>query len=206
MLSIELLAIFAVVRKWRDIIDGFNATVFTDHKPIVGAFKNSKPRLSDKQQQQLSFIGEYISDIIHIAGKDNVVANTLLRCISSVGKEEATNQSGDLISIPKEQVKKIHDYDEYKAFHIGKVNLFCEISYQNARPVVPVSLRYTIFQAMHNLCHPGTKATLRLLNSRYFWKNMKPDVQKWCAECLECQAVKIGRHTKKGIKLSLIHI
>ena len=196
----ELLAIFAAVRKWRDIIDGFNATVFTDHKPIVGAFKNSKPRLSDKQQRQLSFIGEYISDIIHIAGKDNVVADTLSRSISSVGEEEGTNQSGDLMSIAQEQAKNSHDYDDYKAFDIGKVKLFCETSYPNPRPVVPVPLRQTIFQAMHNLCHPGTKATLRLLNSRYFWKNMKPDVQKWCAECLECQAVKIGRHTKKGIK------
>ena len=136
-------------------------------------------------------------DIIHITGKDNVVSDTLSRCISSVCEEEGTNQSGDLISIAKEQAKDIHDYDEYKAIDIGKVNLFCETSYPNPRPVVPVSLRHIIFQAMHNLCHPGTKETLRLLNSRYFWKNMKLDVQKWCAECLEYQAVKsVATQTK----------
>ena len=73
----ELLAIFAAVKKWKCLMDGMSTTVFTDHKPIIGAFNSNKPRSSDRQQRQLSFIGEYISDIVYIAGKDNVVADAL---------------------------------------------------------------------------------------------------------------------------------
>ena len=80
----ELLAIFCAVKKWKNIIDGFRTTVFTDHKPIVGAFKNSQPRLSDKKQWQLSFITEYVCDIIYISGKDNVAADTLTHNINAI--------------------------------------------------------------------------------------------------------------------------
>ena len=44
-----------------------NQTIFPNHKPIVGAFKSDKQRLSDKQQRQLSFISETTLDIIHVA-------------------------------------------------------------------------------------------------------------------------------------------
>ena len=92
----ELLAIFASLLKWRDIIYGVDTRVFTDHKPIIGAFNNSKLRISDKQQWQFSFIGQYISDIIHISGKDNVVADTLSRSIKSITVEEQDH----LLSLP----------------------------------------------------------------------------------------------------------
>ena len=50
---------------------------------------------------------------------------------------------------------------------------------------------------MHDLSHPGCKATFPLLNTRFFWPGMKADVDKWCAECQPCQQCKIGRHTRK---------
>ena len=55
----ELLAVFAAVKKWRDIISTNNTTVLTDHKPIIGAFKSNKSRLSDRQQRHLSFISKF---------------------------------------------------------------------------------------------------------------------------------------------------
>jgi len=194
----ELLAVFAAVKKWRDIIDCQKTTVFTDHKPLVGAFRSNKPRLSDKQQRQLSFIGEYIKDVVHISGKDNVVADSMSRSISSIVEENV--RPLDLVEIAKEQAKRKEDYAEYKGFEIGKHTLYCETSHPNPRPVVPADLRRRIFLALHGLSHPGIKATVRMLNTRYYWKEMKKDVQAWCAECQDCQKVKIGRHTQKGIK------
>ena len=109
----ELLAIFGAVKKWKNIIDGNSVTVFTDHKPIVGAFHSDKPRLSDKQQRQLSFIGEYVLDVVHIAGKDNVVADTLSRTISTL-KEEQPRKTVDLIALAKAQNVHPEDYTQYK--------------------------------------------------------------------------------------------
>ena len=77
-----LLAIFASVKRWRDLLDPRNVTIFTNHKCIVSAFNSDKQRLSDKQQRQVSFISEYTSDIVHVAGKDDVVASLFSRAAS----------------------------------------------------------------------------------------------------------------------------
>ena len=196
----ELLAVFGAVKKWKDIIDGNQVTVFTDHKPIVGAFHSDKPRLSDKQQRQLSFIGEYVLDVVHISGKDNVVADTLSRSVSSITEEP--RRTTDLSAIAKAQNTNPDAYQDYKKHDIGIPSkpLFCKVSQPNPRPVVPPELRPDVFHALHDLCHPGIKATIRLLNTRYYWENMRNDIKKWCSECLDCQKAKVTRHTKKAIK------
>ena len=196
----ELLAIFAAVKRWRDLIDPGNLTIFTDHKPIIGAFHKDKQRFSDKQQRQLSFISEFTSDIIHVAGKDNVVADSFSRVAAIEAAEEISNC--DLPAIAREQAKNRDQYADYKQFDIGleSIPLFCEVSYPNPRPVVPEALRRSIFQSLHGLCHAGVKATARMITSRYFWRDVKKDAQLWCQECLQCQSAKVGIHTKKPIK------
>jgi hypothetical protein len=52
--------------------------VFTDHKPLVGALSRVSEPKSDWQRRQLSAIAEF-TDIRHIAGQHNVVADTLSR-------------------------------------------------------------------------------------------------------------------------------
>ena len=67
--------------EWKEVIDGYHATVFIDHKLLVREFHSTKPRMSDKQQKHLVFIKEYITDVVHIAAKDSVVADSLLSLI-----------------------------------------------------------------------------------------------------------------------------
>ena len=97
----ELLAVFSAVKSgklsWMEVM-----SVFTDHKPLIGAFSNSTPRISDKQQRQLSFISEFVVDIVHISGKDNIVAETLSRNIPiSTVNSELRNHLADLPAIAK---------------------------------------------------------------------------------------------------------
>ena len=40
----ELLAVFAAIKKWKHYLSGSVVSVFTDHKPLVGALKNHKER------------------------------------------------------------------------------------------------------------------------------------------------------------------
>lgn len=196
----ELLAVFSATKKWKTIIDGIHTTVFTDHKPLVGAFYGDKARTSDKQQRQLSFVSEFVMDLVHIAGKDNVVADALSR-ISSISVDTDSTPL-DLASIAKIQHRNPDRYKDFPEFDIGlpQTKLFCDASQPNPRPVVPPELRRPVFNALHNLCHPGIKASFRLVNTRYFWKDMKKDIKEWCEECLDCQQSKIGQHCKKQIK------
>ncbi|KAL0894285.1 hypothetical protein ABMA27_014285 [Loxostege sticticalis] len=53
--------------------------VYTDHKPISFAFHERKKNCSPRQYRHLDFISQFTTDIRHISGKDNVVADTLSR-------------------------------------------------------------------------------------------------------------------------------
>jgi 2-keto-4-pentenoate hydratase len=53
--------------------------VFTDHQPLIGALARATELKSDCHRQHLSFIAEFTADIRHVAGPDNVVADTLSR-------------------------------------------------------------------------------------------------------------------------------
>ena len=197
----ELLAIFASTKKWKGYISGAKLTVFTDHKPLVGALKNLKERDSDRQARQISFLLEYVADIIHIAGKCNIVADTLSRpleksniCNLASGK----NILIDLISIAKEQ-QNIDIIPNLKAFKINDIDLHCDISSANPRPYIPEKLREEVFHSLHDLSHSGWKATCRLVGSRYFWPTLKADVKKLCSQCEACQSCKVTRHVKRPL-------
>ena len=47
---------------------------------------------------------------------------------------------------------------------------------------------------MHNLSHPGIKATQTLIGERFVWPNMRRDIAEKCRTCISCQQMKITRH------------
>ncbi len=53
--------------------------LYTDHKPLTTAVRRSTEPWTAKQCRQLAYIAEFTSNIQHIAGSDNVVADTLSR-------------------------------------------------------------------------------------------------------------------------------
>jgi cleavage and polyadenylation specificity factor subunit 1 len=54
-------------------------TIFTDHKPITYAFQQNRDTCSPRQYNHLDFIAQFTTDIRHISGQDNVVADALSR-------------------------------------------------------------------------------------------------------------------------------
>ena len=53
--------------------------MFTDHKPLTFALSRVSDAWSARQQRQLSYVAEFTANIVHLPGKDNVVADTLSR-------------------------------------------------------------------------------------------------------------------------------
>ncbi|GFN81500.1 Pol polyprotein [Plakobranchus ocellatus] len=47
--------------------------------------------------------------------------------------------------------------------------LLCGISTGRARPIVPPDFRRSVFEAVHNLSHPGVKATVKLVSEKFVW-------------------------------------
>ncbi|GFX42965.1 integrase catalytic domain-containing protein [Trichonephila clavipes] len=75
------------------------------------------------------------------------------------------------------------------------LEIFCDVSRKKVRPCVLEELRFEVFRSLHNLSHPGIRATKRLIQNRFVWPSMLKDIAKWTRCCIPCQRSKIQRHT-----------
>jgi hypothetical protein len=46
----------------------------------------------------------------------------------------------------------------------------------------------------HDLSHPGTKATAKLVAQRFMWPGMQKDCRTWARVCQACQRSKVSHH------------
>jgi len=61
--------------------------------------------------------------------------------------------------------------------------------HESARLIVPMSLRYRLFQTTHagpTAAHLGPLRTTLQLRQSYYWRGMKKDVADWYRQCDEC--------------------
>lgn len=192
----ELYAIYAAVQHYRHILEAQHATIYTDHKPLLYAFIQRRDKLPSQQLNHLSFISQYVTDIKHIKGIDNVVADTFSRVESLTFQEDFISLAE--AQLQDEELKKLLTSSSLK---IEKVNvpgtdifLFCDVSTGKPRPYLPVSFRKDIFLKLHNLSHPGARASARLVSDRYVWPLIRKDCSSWARHCLACQRNKVTRH------------
>ncbi|GBN41252.1 Retrovirus-related Pol polyprotein from transposon 17.6, partial [Araneus ventricosus] len=75
----ELYAIYASIKKFRHMLEGRNFSIYTDHKPLIFAFKQKPEKCSPRQLRHLDYISQFSTDIRHVNGKDNIIADTLSR-------------------------------------------------------------------------------------------------------------------------------
>lgn len=75
----ELAAIYLAVRHFRHQLEGRNFHIYTDHKPLVFAFKQPLDKATPRQVRHLDFIGQFTTDIRHVDGESNVTADLLSR-------------------------------------------------------------------------------------------------------------------------------
>lgn len=153
---------------------------------------------------QLDLIGQYTTNIRHVSGEENAVADFFSRIdeihsdvidydlmakqqSSCAELERCLNDSSMSLNL-----KKIHT-DAAKA-------IYCDISTKTARPFVPVAMRVQVLTKMHNISHPGTRATTKLVCERFVWPNMKKDIRLFVEQCAQCQKCKVHRHTKTVVE------
>uniref|UniRef100_A0AAV2JZV2 Gypsy retrotransposon integrase-like protein 1 n=1 Tax=Knipowitschia caucasica TaxID=637954 RepID=A0AAV2JZV2_KNICA len=197
----ELLALFLATRHFRFLLEGREFTAFVDHKPLTfGMAKTSEP-WSSLQQRHLSAISELTTDIQHVAGKNNLVADCLSCApVATVhlGIDYAEMAADQLTDLGVQGLRtadsslKLEDVD----FQNSGAALLCDISMDRPRPVVPATWRRRIFDAVHSLSHPGVKASVKLVGARFVWPGLRKDVKTWASTCVACQRAKVQRHVK----------
>ena len=81
----ELLAIHDSVRHFRNVLDGRQFLILTDHKPLLHLRSLKEP--SPRQLRQVTFLSEFNFNISHVSGKGNVVADFFSRPdVSAISK------------------------------------------------------------------------------------------------------------------------
>ena len=193
----ELLAIYLAVKYFRDMVEARTFTIFTDHKPITFAFRQKPDKCSPRQFRHLDFIGQFTTDIRHISGKDNVVADALSRV-----EELAASIDFEALAASQQSDEELKTYVregsllQLRQMRISEtdVTVFCDVSTSITRPFVTAPFRRAAFNTVHQLSHPGIKATIKLATQRYVWPAIKNDCRRWARACIECQKSKVSRH------------
>ena len=204
----ELLAAQAGVRYFISEIYGRHCTIYSDHAPLVLAFKNPQGfQLHDPvAQRALMEIGQFTNDIRHISGVNNAGSDFLSRIKPDLkGSEVAALEGLKLYSVSpqvvfeaQQECKELELIKQglhpssvtFKSVNFGDVDLWCEMSLSNPRPVLPKSMRKFVMQQLHSLAHDGIKESVRKISSYYFWKDMKKEITEFCQTCHGCQSVK----------------
>lgn len=87
----ELHAVYEAVRHFRYIFEGKPVTIFTDHKTLLYAFQQHPERASPWQFRRSDFIGQFTSDIRHVSGQQNIVAD-MLSCVEAISAPITTQK------------------------------------------------------------------------------------------------------------------
>ena len=202
----ELLAMYSAVQHFSYFIEGRRFHIYTDHKPLTFALASSSERWTPRQQRHLAFIAEYTTDVRHVHGRDNAVADALSRV--ELGTHPVCMAAGrpslDLLSMAQAQQADA-EVQAYRTAITGLVladvplpgtdtTLLCDTSTGTARPIVPRSWRRAVFEAIHSLAHPGIKTSRKMVTARFVWHGINKQVGMWAKTCISCQKSKVQRH------------
>ncbi|PIK59982.1 pol polyprotein [Apostichopus japonicus] len=187
----ELLAIYLVIKHFRHWLEGRRFFILTDHKPLVFSSSTSPDRYSPREIRHLDFISQFTSDIRHVKGSENQAADALSRI--TIG----ALHSGDCIELQEIAKAQVND-EELRTLrtstnsldikdlplHASSSTIACDVSTGTQRPFVPSNCRRAVFDSLHNLSHPGVKATQKLITARFVWPSINKDVRLWAKTCI----------------------
>ena len=88
----ELLSIYLAVKHFRRYVEGRDFIIYTDHKPIIRAMLKHDRDIA-RETRQLQYISQFTTNIQHIAGTKNDVADTLSRMDTELIDTEMNEQS-----------------------------------------------------------------------------------------------------------------
>ena len=174
----ELLALYLAVCHFHYFLEARSFIVYTDHKPLT-------------------------TDVIHIAGKDNSVADALSHIPVHIGPAQV---GVDCTAMANPQ----QNNEEMKAYHTAitglvledvkfrptNSTLLCDISSGLSRPIVPSSWCRKVYEVVPNLSHSSIQVMHTLITKKFMWHVINKQVGVWAKVCNACQTSKVHRHVK----------
>ena len=75
----DLLAVYLAIKYFRHFIEGWQFSVLTDHKPLTFSLSTHSDSHTPRHIHHLDYILQFTSEIHHISGHSNSVADALSR-------------------------------------------------------------------------------------------------------------------------------
>lgn len=203
----ELLATYQAVKYFRSSIEGRVFTIYTDHKPLIYMFHKSIESSTPRQLRHIDYISQFTTDIQHISGSQNVIADTLSRAEAISVNNNIDYQvlanlqktDEELNDIVKNKRKTSLNIKLCSVPHVND-QICCDTSQKKLRPFIPKSYRRTIFNSIHNLAHSGISKTAKMISDRFIWPSIHKDCKEMIKLCIPCQQGKIQKHNKPPLQ------
>ena len=201
----EPLVLYLGMKYFRYFLDGRVFTAYTDHKPLtLSPTKLSNPWTS-RQQRHLGNICEFTTDIQHLHGKHNHVADTLSRATV-----ESVNEHIDFEAMAASQKTNpvVQDYrtalsglqQEDIPFGSRGNTIVCNTSTGQPRPIVLEEWRRQVFYAIHGLSYPSIRTSRRLIASKFVWHGLNKELGIWAKVCIPRQRAKVQQHISAPLR------
>ena len=171
------------------MLEGRPFKIYMDHKPLVFMFHRTANPWSARQARHIAKIGEFNTDIAHVNGKSNVVADALSR---SPPRIDALNFNFDYAAIARDQAAdpELQTLKDDSSLSIEQIPLpgssrplWCDTSTGRLRPILPRKWTKAAFDLVHNLNHPGVADTVKQIAQRFVWKGMSKQVAARAKTC-----------------------
>lgn len=139
----ELLAIYLAVKHLRHVLKGSHFTIYAGHKPLTYALSSHSDRYSPREVRHLNYISQYCSDIRHIKGQNNVVADALSRTEMNVITEPIVVNFPALADAQNADAEILHHQGSSTLdlqpipVATSEGTILCDVSTSTLRPFVP---------------------------------------------------------------------
>ena len=184
--DLEGTAAFYCVKKFKPYISGNKqeTLLFTDHKPLIGLFKN-KETMNSRQTRWVLLLSMLKVSIIYEPGKKNVIADALSRMRMKNEEVVATLLSDLNINIDNKLISKFND----KFIKVNNEEYF--VNQGSLRKVIKEDKqKIKLILEAHRIGHEGVFKTYNRLKRDYYWVNMILDVKYFVSTCKKCQLFK----------------
>ena len=203
----ELLAILHALRTWRCFVDGRRYTVFSDHHPLKYFRTQTKP--TPRLTRWIAELELYDPDIQYKPGRDNHVPDLLSRRDGSACITQEKSMEPEFLyavqSIQESDWPMFYALDEDKwppmykdllskhkdKFVVRDQQVFRLMKNGNQIQEVRFVLfarRADLVQDFHkSVGHAGNLTVFDLMRNRWWWPDMRSDIQGWLAACPSCQ-------------------
>ncbi len=189
--DLEGLAINYAIQKFRQYIisSKLPTIVITDHKPLIGFYKNTIP-VKSRHMRWIEEFNKYKIELRYEKGKRNVFADALSR-LPSKNSEEILHSANAILAdfnpkdldLPEGIIKyftKNYQVVEGTLYYKKEDGTYLKVIYKDED-------KKDIINRAHEVGHEGAeKTTQRILNS-YYWPGIWNDVRMWTKSCRKCQ-------------------